>query len=349
MYSLPPPPPTNPTRRRRPDFTAALIRRRRAAVALLLTLSVAVALLAVVSFVKLLPVRGDASHTAAALRTVGALDRALQRGSDAVENRTRLPKEARAAWEDVLRFAREAAAVEPDDPDEARAARTFKEELDKAAPNLTEAMNFIAQADPALETGARQRADVGMKLVSAAAREYESTLARQLDEQMGAARWWLAVCLGLVLLTGVMMAVTVLTWAYADYADRQRARALGGAAVGEEALEAAKRLSLAIDNGPLAVVEWSADFICTRWSGRAAEMFGRSAEEVIGKPWDRLKGHIHPDDAERVRREIAPLLDGRAACVVIRHRNLRKDGTVLHCVWYNSALQDGAGKPRAFL
>ena len=83
------------------DFTAALIRRRKAAVTLLLCLSVGVAALALFSFVKLMPVRGDASHSAEVMARIGSLDRALQHASEAVYNKDRTPRESQALWTDA--------------------------------------------------------------------------------------------------------------------------------------------------------------------------------------------------------------------------------------------------------
>lgn len=350
MYSLPPPPPTNPAApvtKPKFDFTAALIRRRKAAVALLLALSIGVAGLALVAFVKLMPGHGDAVHSVEVLSRTGALEHALQQGTDAVESKTRTPKEAQAAWESVLRLAKEVADLSADDQEEAARLASFRDELTEGSKSLREGIDGVA--NPALEGGARRYAQNGLQRITGETQRLEQTAARQLDEQMSAARWWLAICIALVLLTGLMMAITVVVWVYANYADRTRAKALGAGPIsGENAVEAAKRLSLAIDSGPLAVLEWDADFVCTRWSGRATEMFGYTADQRVGKRWDQWTNHVHPDDAGRVQRELAPLLEGRTDCVIIRHRNLHADGRVIHCAWYNSVLRDKDGRPRAF-
>ena len=51
-----------------------------------------------------------------------------------------------------------------------------------------------------------------------------------------------------------------------------------------------ERLRSHTDNSPMAVVEWSADLIITRWTGAVEKMFGWSAEEAIGKPITELPG-----------------------------------------------------------
>ncbi|MFT3683806.1 MAG: PAS domain S-box protein [Phycisphaerales bacterium] len=352
MYSLPPPPPTDPTKpapKPKVDFAGTFVRRRRAAVGLLMALSVGVAALALTAFVKLMPVRGDAVHSTESLARCVALDRALMQGVEAVENKTRTPKEAQSVWEGVLRAADEVARIEADDAQEDRVLAEFRAAREIAAPSINEAINRLNSADATLGASARQYAQSATTRLTAAARDVEDLLARQLDEQMGAARWWLAICIGLLLLTGLIMAATVLTWAYANYLDRKRAKAIGGGLVSEEAVDAAKRLSTAIDNGPLAVVEWDADFVCTRWSGRAEQIFGRTPAERVGKRWDEWVGHIHPEDQAHVVQQMQPLLDGRVDRVVIKHRNLHADGRVIHCVWHNCTVRDENGRPKAFL
>src|SRR4029078_13185872 len=48
----------------------------------------------------------------------------------------------------------------------------------------------------------------------------------------------------------------------------------------------AQRLSSLVDNTPLAVIEWNADFCIPRWSGLAERVFGWTAAEFVGKRID---------------------------------------------------------------
>ncbi len=66
-------------------------------------------------------------------------------------------------------------------------------------------------------------------------------------------------------------------------------------------------------NSPLGVVEWNHEFRVRSWSGRAEELFGWRADEVLGK---------HPDD----------------------WRFYTKAGGVVVCEWYNSVLTDDEGR-----
>jgi PAS domain S-box-containing protein len=107
--------------------------------------------------------------------------------------------------------------------------------------------------------------------------------------------------------------------------------------------ESEERLRSHTDNSPLAVVEWSADLMITRWTGAAEKMFGWSAEEAIGKPITELPG-IYEEDIPAAQRVIQQLADGVAKHVFSSNRNLTKNGQVIHCEWYNSVLRDAAGK-----
>ncbi len=98
-----------------------------------------------------------------------------------------------------------------------------------------------------------------------------------------------------------------------------------------------------ISNSPLAAVEMDPDFRVRRWSPRATEMFGWSADEAEGRnlfEW----GLVHPDDSEAVRSAIQGLMDGTTSRGQGWNRNLTKDGEVRYCEWYNSVLRDSRGR-----
>ena len=112
----------------------------------------------------------------------------------------------------------------------------------------------------------------------------------------------------------------------------------------EEALqESENRLRFHTDNSPMAVVEWNADFVVTRWTGAAEKMFGWSAEETIGKSIMELR-MIYEEDIPIVQSVMQRLTDGKSKHVVSSNRNYTKTRQVIHCEWYNSMLHDSAGK-----
>ena len=95
-----------------------------------------------------------------------------------------------------------------------------------------------------------------------------------------------------------------------------------------------------ITNSPLAIIRWDRDFRVEAWSRRAKEIFGWQTEEVIGKHY-RDWPFILEADLEGVERIADQLLS--KACNVWQNRNYRKDGSIVYCEWYNSALLDPEG------
>jgi PAS domain S-box-containing protein len=112
----------------------------------------------------------------------------------------------------------------------------------------------------------------------------------------------------------------------------------------EESLrQSEERLRFHVENTPLAVIEWGADFCLSRWSNEAERIFGWKAEEVLGKRMDQFRW-VYEADVERVAQVSRGLVDGSAPRCVSHNRNYRKDGSVVHCEWYNSSLVDASGK-----
>lgn len=97
-----------------------------------------------------------------------------------------------------------------------------------------------------------------------------------------------------------------------------------------------------VENSPVALIEWDANFRVSRWSRQAEQVFGWTSSEVLGKQPDEW-AFIFADDLARVKESITGLCEGRAQQDVNCNRNYTKAGTVLDCEWYNSALLDEAG------
>jgi two-component system CheB/CheR fusion protein len=107
--------------------------------------------------------------------------------------------------------------------------------------------------------------------------------------------------------------------------------------------DADRRWQSVLENSPVAVIEWSAvDYRIKQWSSAATQVLGWTAEETIGKRIDELNW-IHPADRPLVDGAVADLLSGQCPRNVHRNRNVRKDGSVVYCEWYNSTLPDPSG------
>ncbi|MEG4318176.1 MULTISPECIES: PAS domain S-box protein [unclassified Microcoleus] len=107
--------------------------------------------------------------------------------------------------------------------------------------------------------------------------------------------------------------------------------------------QANSRQEFHLENSPMAVIEWDREFRVVRWSPMAEQIFGWSAAEVIGKYWHEWS-IVHEFDFEQVCAVTNQLLHGQESRNVCRNRNYTKDGSVIHCEWYNSALIDAEGK-----
>ncbi|MEG4271811.1 MULTISPECIES: PAS domain S-box protein [unclassified Microcoleus] len=106
--------------------------------------------------------------------------------------------------------------------------------------------------------------------------------------------------------------------------------------------KANSRREFHLENSPMAVVEWDKEFRVVQWSPVAQQIFGWSAAEVIGKYWHEWS-IVHQEDFEEVCGVTNQLLHSRATRNVSRNRNYTKDGAVIYCEWYNSALVDESG------
>lgn len=110
----------------------------------------------------------------------------------------------------------------------------------------------------------------------------------------------------------------------------------------------AQRVTSLVDNTPLAVIEWDADFAVKRWAGLAERVFGWNADEVVGKRIDAFP-FIYEGDVRVVQETMARLRDPVNSFVVCHNRNRTKHGNVLACEWYNSVIHDGSGNMIAVL
>jgi len=97
------------------------------------------------------------------------------------------------------------------------------------------------------------------------------------------------------------------------------------------------------DNSPLGIVEFDAEFKITAWSNGAERMFGWRQAEVAGRELKSL-GWMHADDLERFAASFSDVLNGRQSRTVEPCRAYCKDGSVLQCEWYSSALRDAEGR-----
>jgi PAS domain S-box-containing protein len=104
------------------------------------------------------------------------------------------------------------------------------------------------------------------------------------------------------------------------------------------------QLNYHIENSPLATIRWDQEFRITYWSKQAEEIFGWSPEEVLGKTMYELS-FIFEDDLEQVNQAATQLMSG--VSITCQNRNYHKDGSIIYCEWYNTALVDQSGDLRS--
>ncbi|WP_254565062.1 PAS domain S-box protein [Oscillatoria sp. HE19RPO] len=106
----------------------------------------------------------------------------------------------------------------------------------------------------------------------------------------------------------------------------------------EQVLQRAyQRLQFHVENTPLAVIEWNREWRILNWSPQAEKIFGWHAEEVFGKS-DMDCAFIYEADLEAVTLRRNLLISGQQPRTVCCNRNYTKDGRVIDCEWYYSAL-----------
>jgi PAS domain S-box-containing protein len=109
-----------------------------------------------------------------------------------------------------------------------------------------------------------------------------------------------------------------------------------------ELRELAQRLDSHMQNSPLAVIEWDADYRVVRWSEEAEHVFGWTAAEMQGKRIDELRW-VYEEDWGKVAKLMEDMNAGIRPRSVNPNRNYCKDGSVIWCEWYNSVLKDDSG------
>ena len=114
-------------------------------------------------------------------------------------------------------------------------------------------------------------------------------------------------------------------------------------ATADQLASALGRLLAHSDNSPLAFVEFDPEFRLIAWSKGAERIFGWRAHEVVGQKVTDLRW-VHEDDTAEFAALSADILAGKQPRGINRHRNYRKDGSIVECEWYTSILLDPNGR-----
>jgi diguanylate cyclase (GGDEF)-like protein/PAS domain S-box-containing protein len=109
--------------------------------------------------------------------------------------------------------------------------------------------------------------------------------------------------------------------------------------VQEALLKSQEKLSLHVQQTPLAIIEWDTDLEITEWNPAAEAIFGYRKAEIIESSWQAL---VPLEARERVLQVFKDLLTLKQG-IQCTNENLTKDGRTITCEWYNTPLIDQEG------
>jgi PAS domain S-box-containing protein len=121
-------------------------------------------------------------------------------------------------------------------------------------------------------------------------------------------------------------------WIIEDMTERRQAQ--------EAIRKSEQKLSLHVQETPLAYIELDTDFKVRAWNPAAEKIFGYTRDEVLDK--EALDLIIEHNTIQHVSSVLQQLLDnsgGRRST----NNNRTKDGQIITCDWYNTPLTDEAG------
>jgi PAS domain S-box-containing protein len=102
--------------------------------------------------------------------------------------------------------------------------------------------------------------------------------------------------------------------------------------------EAVVRLACLYESSPFGIIEWShPNRRVVRWSEGATSLFGWTEDEAIGKTADELR-LVRPEDRQQTRAGWAGSTRSKRPHRVSKQQNLRRDGGVVVCEWYDYAI-----------
>jgi PAS domain S-box-containing protein len=127
--------------------------------------------------------------------------------------------------------------------------------------------------------------------------------------------------------------VTAVLGMYEDITERKRAEAA--------VRESQQRLSLLVQQSPLAVIEWNTDYEVVEWNPAAEQIFGYTREEVLGH---YTAGFLVPEKARQQASQTWQTLLAQKGTAHGTSKNLTKDGRLITCDWYNTPLVGVDGK-----
>ncbi len=104
--------------------------------------------------------------------------------------------------------------------------------------------------------------------------------------------------------------------------------------------ESQQKLSLHIEQTPLAAIEWNLNYEVVEWNPAAEKVFGYTRAEALGQHANFIVPAVVRPHTEGVLRQ----LKARSGGTRSTNENTTKDGRTILCEWYNTPLVDKVGK-----
>lgn len=101
------------------------------------------------------------------------------------------------------------------------------------------------------------------------------------------------------------------------------------------------RLSHHLQHTPLAAISYDNQLKVTQWNKTAEEIFGYSFEEAMGQ--DAIELIVRPDQQKEVREIFTALFEQKGGVRSTNH-NIKKDGSMIICEWYNTPILNEVGE-----
>ncbi len=117
--------------------------------------------------------------------------------------------------------------------------------------------------------------------------------------------------------------------------------ALRAARLRETISESQQRLSLLVQQSPLAVIEWNTDLQVVSWNPAAERTFGYTSEEALGRHAMSL---IVPEAAQPPIDQVWQALLAQKGGTHSTNDNVTKDGRLITCEWFNVPLVGADGQ-----
>ncbi|MBE3131731.1 MAG: PAS domain S-box protein [Acidobacteria bacterium] len=125
-----------------------------------------------------------------------------------------------------------------------------------------------------------------------------------------------------------------------EFVSSQVARSIDRKRAEEALRQNEQRLSLHIQQTPLAVIEWDTDFRVLQWNEAAEKIFGYSVEEARGRHASFIVPEKYKEQVDKVWADLLAKKGGERST----NENVTRDGRQIFCEWYNTSLINDEGR-----